>query len=91
MIISVAETQLSRSQFHRYAGFGTYSADKVGDDQDLLIDALKARKTSMLQFAGEHTTDVANGCVHGAFSTGERAAQNLLTAFGIASGKVGGF
>ena len=40
------------------AGFGSYSADKVGDDPDLLLDALKAHKGSRLQFAGEHCTEV---------------------------------
>jgi polyamine oxidase len=65
------------------AGFGSYSADKVGDEPDLLLDALDAHKDSRLQFAGEHCTDIANGCVHGAFATGEKAARNLLKTFGI--------
>ncbi|KAF5650040.1 flavin amine oxidase [Fusarium sp. NRRL 52700] len=51
------------------AGFGTYSADKVGDEPSLFIDALTNHKHSRLQFAGEHCTLVANGCVHGAFAT----------------------
>ena len=65
------------------AGFGTYSADKVGDEPEILIDALEHHKTSRLQFAGEHCTQVANGCVHGAFHTGEKAARNLLETFGV--------
>lgn len=65
------------------AGFGSYSADKVGDNPDLLLDALEAHKSSRLQFAGEHCTSVANGCVHGAFATGETAARKLLNTFGI--------
>lgn len=65
-----------------YAGYGTYSADKVGDKPDLFNDALQQHSGSRLQFAGEHTTMVANGCVHGAYSTGERAAKNLLDIFG---------
>ncbi len=65
------------------AGFGSYSADKVGDEPQLLLDALDAHKDSRLQFAGEHCTEVANGCVHGAFATGEKAARNLLTTFAI--------
>ncbi|KKY27630.1 putative polyamine oxidase [Phaeomoniella chlamydospora] len=65
------------------AGFGTYSADKVGDDPDLLIEALENHKGGRLQFAGEHCTKVANGCVHGAFATGETSAKNLLASFGI--------
>ncbi|KAG4266606.1 hypothetical protein FPRO03_01890 [Fusarium proliferatum] len=65
------------------AGFGTYSADKVGDEPSLFTDALVNHKHSRLQFAGEHCTLVANGCVHGAFATGETAATNLLGSFGI--------
>lgn len=65
------------------AGFGSYSADKVGDDPSLLLDALETHKASRLQFAGEHCTEVANGCVHGAFATGEKAARNLLRTFAI--------
>ncbi|KAJ6091694.1 hypothetical protein N7467_003663 [Penicillium canescens] len=65
------------------AGFGTYSADKVGDDPQLLINAFENHKGSRLQFAGEHCTLVANGCVHGAFKTGETAATNLLQSLGI--------
>ena len=65
------------------AGYGTYSADKVGDEPGLMIEALANHKGSRLQFAGEHTTLVANGCVHGAFATGETAATNLLASFGI--------
>lgn len=67
----------------RLAGYGTYSADKVGDEPELIIEALKNHKGSRLQFAGEHCTLVANGCVHGAFATGETAATNLLSTFGI--------
>ncbi|CAG8943800.1 unnamed protein product [Penicillium salamii] len=65
------------------AGYGSYSADKVGDDPELLIGALEKHKGSRLQFAGEHCTLVGNGCVHGAFKTGETAAMNLLASFGI--------
>ena len=65
------------------AGYGTYSADKVGDDSELFVNALVAHGGSRLQFAGEHCTLVANGCVHGAFATGETAAKNLLNTFGI--------
>jgi hypothetical protein len=35
------------------AGYGTYSADKVGDEPQLLVDALENHKASRLQFAGE--------------------------------------
>lgn len=66
------------------AGYGTYSAEKVGDEPGLLMAALENHRHSRLQFAGEHCTMVANGCVHGAFATGETAAKNLLETFGIA-------
>ncbi|GAM87067.1 hypothetical protein ANO11243_050880 [Dothideomycetidae sp. 11243] len=66
-----------------YAGFGSYSADKVGDDASIWIDGLEANKGSRLQFAGEHCTLQANGCVHGAFYTGELAANNILHSFGV--------
>jgi polyamine oxidase len=49
----------------------------------MMMHALEKHKGSRLQFAGEHCTMVANGCVHGAFATGETAARNLLTTFGI--------
>lgn len=65
------------------AGFGSYSADKVGDEPELLMASLEKHKGSRLQFAGEHCTMVANGCVHGAFATGETAARNILKTFGI--------
>lgn len=79
-LVSVETTHWTQDPL---AGYGTYSADKVGDDPDLLIDALEAHKSSRMQFAGEHCTLVANGCVHGAFRTGETAAVNLLDTFGI--------
>ena len=79
-LLSVETTHWTQDPF---AGFGSYSADKVGDDSGILIEALEARKTSRLQFAGEHCTEVANGCVHGAFHTGETAARNVLQILGI--------
>lgn len=79
-LVSVETTHWTQDPL---AGYGTYSADKVGDDPQLLIDALVNHKDSRLQFAGEHCTLVANGCVHGAFRTGETAALNLLEKFGI--------
>lgn len=67
----------------RFAGFGSYSADKVGDDPRIFMKALDTHQDSRLQFAGEHCTIEANGCVHGAFATGEKAAKNILSTFGI--------
>ncbi|KAJ5715162.1 uncharacterized protein N7483_012343 [Penicillium malachiteum] len=79
-LISVETTHWTQDPL---AGYGSYSADKVGDEPDLFFDALNNHKGSPLQFAGEHCTLVANGCVHGAFKTGETAASNLLNRFGI--------
>ncbi|KAF5691728.1 flavin amine oxidase [Fusarium circinatum] len=62
------------------AGFGTYSADKVGDEPSLFTDALTNHKHSRLQFAGEHCTLVANGCVHGAFATGSDESNLIVRA-----------
>lgn len=75
--------EMTRWSQDRLAGYGTYSAEKVGDDGSILSDALNNHKHSRLQFAGEHCTLVANGCVHGAFATGEKAAKNVLEIFGI--------
>lgn len=66
------------------AGFGTYSAEKVGDNPHLILAAIENHRHSNLQFAGEHLTRVGNGCVHGAFATGEKAAKRLLEKFEIA-------
>ncbi|KAJ5668358.1 uncharacterized protein N7477_006928 [Penicillium maclennaniae] len=79
-LVSVETTHWTQDPL---AGYGTYSADKVGDDPESFTDALEAHKRSRMQFAGEHCTMVANGCVHGAFRTGEVAATNLLETFGI--------
>jgi polyamine oxidase len=79
-LVSVETTHWTQDPL---AGYGTYSADKVGDDPESFTDALEAHKSSRMQFAGEHCTMVANGCVHGAFRTGEVAATNLLETFGI--------
>ncbi|KHJ30735.1 putative amine oxidase [Erysiphe necator] len=60
------------------AGFGSYSIEKVGDESKLLLEALREHKSERLQFAGEHCIEIGNGCVHGAFETGEIAARNIL-------------
>jgi polyamine oxidase len=66
-----------------FAGFGTYTADKTGDDPEIWFNAMDSNKGSKLQFAGEHCARTGNGCVHGAFATGETAAGNLLASFGV--------
>jgi polyamine oxidase len=65
------------------AGFGSYSVEKKGDDPEALVNALDEHRNSRLQFAGEHCIEVGNGCVHGAFETGEIAARNILGLLGI--------
>lgn len=66
-----------------FAGFGTYTSEKVGDDPTILIDAAQNRKKSILQFAGEHLATAGSGCVHGAFATGEAAAKRILDTLAI--------
>jgi polyamine oxidase len=66
-----------------FAGFGTYTADKTGDDPEAWFEAMENNKRSKLQFAGEHCARTGNGCVHGAFATGEAAAVNIMTSMGI--------
>lgn len=73
------------------AGFGSYSVEKVGDEPGRLVQALEENKGARLQFAGEHCIEVGNGCVHGAWETGEVAAKNLLGVFGVAWDGRGGF
>ncbi|EXJ88389.1 hypothetical protein A1O1_05319 [Capronia coronata CBS 617.96] len=67
----------------RFAGFGTYTADKTGDEPEIWMTAVDNNKGSTLQFAGEHCTRTGNGCVHGAFAAGETAAVNLLGVLGV--------
>jgi polyamine oxidase len=67
----------------RFAGFGTYTSDKTGDEPEIWMEALASRKDKRLQFAGEHCTLTGNGCVHGAFATGETAAVNVLGSLGV--------
>lgn len=66
-----------------FAGFGTYTSEKVGDDPNILINAAQNRKSSKLQFAGEHLALAGSGCVHGAFATGEAAAKRILNTLAI--------
>ncbi|ANB13367.1 polyamine oxidase [Sugiyamaella lignohabitans] len=79
-LVSLEITQWTKD---KYAGFGTYSAAKVGDEPDLFMDFLDQNHDSRIQFAGEHCSMLGNGCVHGAFGSGEIAAKNLLSQFHI--------
>lgn len=79
-MVSVEMTQWTKD---KYAGYGTYGYIQVGDDLSLLIDAMDAHKDWNVQFAGEHCSFDAYGCVHGAFATGQQAAINLLKRFQV--------
>jgi polyamine oxidase len=79
-MVSVEMTEWTKDKF---AGYGTYSCVGVGDDLSLLTNALEAHKDWNVQFAGEHTSSDGNGCVHGAFATGQTAAINLLRRFRV--------
>ncbi|KAL0932867.1 corticosteroid-binding protein [Colletotrichum truncatum] len=61
-----------------FAGNGSYSTAKVGDDPHVLWDALDENKDSILQFAGDHCSRTGTGCVHGAYESGEAAADNIV-------------
>lgn len=64
---------------------GSYSAVYVGDDpSDEIIqlsgehDVCGLGASSRVRFAGEHTIADAAGCVHGAYNSGQRAAEWIL-------------
>jgi polyamine oxidase len=79
-LVSLETTHWTQDPF---AGFGTYTADKTGDEPEIWMDAIANRKSSRLQFAGEHCAVFGNGCVHGAFATGETAAVNILGSLDV--------
>ncbi|KAJ6126641.1 hypothetical protein N7523_002253 [Penicillium sp. IBT 18751x] len=79
-VTSIESTCWTRDAF---AGFGTYTSEKVGDDPNILINAAQSRHKSRLQFAGEHLALAGSGCVHGAFATGEAAAKRILHTLSI--------
>jgi monoamine oxidase len=57
--------------------YGSYSFTKIGCTQktyQLVAEPVYGR----LFFAGEHTSLMNHACVHGAWSTGERSAQQLM-------------
>jgi polyamine oxidase len=79
-VVNIESTHWTQDPF---AGFGSYSVEKKNDNLALLIDAIDENRGSRLQFAGEHCIEDGNGCVHGAFESGEIAARNLLAGFGM--------
>lgn len=74
-VVDVRVTGWTRDE---HAGFGTYSTAKIGDDPRVWWDALDGQKGARLQFAGEHCSRTATGCVHGAYESGEEAARRVL-------------
>lgn len=59
---------------------GSYSGTGVGQD---FMDSARPfiQGFDRVRFAGEHTTIEANGCAHGAFLTGKREAQHIISNF----------
>ncbi|KAF6839845.1 corticosteroid-binding protein [Colletotrichum musicola] len=74
----MVEAKVTSWTMDEFAGYGTYSTSRVGDDPSVLWDALDENKDLRLQFAGEHCSRTGTGCVHGAYETGEVAAENVL-------------
>jgi polyamine oxidase len=79
-VVNIETTHWTQDPF---AGFGSYSVEKKDDNLALLVNAIDESRASRLQFAGEHCIELGNGCVHGAFESGEIAARNLLAVFGM--------
>lgn len=61
----------------KYAGNGTFSTTKVGDDRGAFLDAVHSLP-GRLQFAGEHCAFDNAGAADGAFDSGSVAAKKLL-------------
>lgn len=80
---NLVDLEVTQWTMDKYAGFGTYSATRVGDNPYLFLKFLEDRSASNIQFAGEHCTLRGNGCVHGAYGSGETAAKNILETFGV--------
>ncbi|GEQ70956.1 hypothetical protein JCM33374_g4637 [Metschnikowia sp. JCM 33374] len=79
--INTIVTDWTQNPFAR----GSYAAVHVGDDpSDAIIHLSGEFETcgmgsgSSIRFAGEHTIDDGAGCVHGAYNSGERAADWIL-------------
>ncbi|TEA11555.1 Corticosteroid-binding protein [Colletotrichum sidae] len=79
----VVDVRVTDWTMDEHAGFGTYSTAKVGDDPEEWWDALDEEKRSRLQFAGEHCSRGAGGCVDGAYESGEEAAKRVLVTLGL--------
>ncbi|AOW02119.1 hypothetical protein B0I72DRAFT_132704 [Yarrowia lipolytica] len=67
----------------KYAGNGTFSSTKVGDDRGAWLEAVHA-VSGNLQFAGEHCAFDNAGAADGAFDSGSVAAKKILEGLKVA-------
>lgn len=74
----VLVTDWSLSPFSR----GSYSAAEPGNDPTDIIVQL-SEGLNRVRFAGEHTIGEGAGCVHGAWASGQREAQYILSQEGL--------
>ncbi len=70
----ITTTKWTKNPYSR----GSYSGIKVGDDPDSSIEGL-IEGYGNIRFAGEHTVDEGGGCAHGAWNSGKREANYILT------------
>lgn len=80
--INVLVTDWTQNPYAR----GSYSSVYVGDDPSDQVIQLSGEHdfcglgaASTIRFAGEHTISDGAGCVHGAYNSGTRAAQWILS------------
>lgn len=76
--IEIQTSKWSNDPFAR----GSYTGVSIGDDYDSALEYFINPKeifdnSGRVRFAGEGTTDDGNGCVHAAWKTGEREAENI--------------
>lgn len=64
---------------------GAYSVAEVGDDPENFIAQMtgdvEGQGLSPVRFAGEHTISEGSGCVHGAYMSGNREAQWIISSY----------
>lgn len=76
---NIFKTHWTRDPFSR----GSYAACGPGDDPtDLIIGLVKGHGANV-RFAGEHTIFEGAGCAHGAWLSGKREANFILSDLGV--------
>lgn len=81
--INVLTTKWTTNPFIR----GSYSAVKTNDSFEDIIVQLSGEvegtgiSHSTIRFAGEHTALDGNGCVHGAYTTGKKQAEWIISHY----------